>query len=68
MQIDELFLLSDGVPTAGDVKDPDEILAIVKQANRYLHVRINTVFTGVGQGADFLRKLAEQNDGVFVRR
>lgn len=67
-RIDELFLLSDGLPTAGDVKDVDEILAVVKQANRYLHVRIHTVFTGTGQGADFLKKLSEQNDGVFVQR
>lgn len=67
-QIDELFLLSDGEPTAGQVTDPEEILALVAQANKYLKVRINTVFAGKGKGADFLQKLAEQNDGVFVQR
>ncbi len=67
-EVDEVFLLSDGLPTEGDVRDPDEILEIVRQANRYLHVRIHTVFTGTGSGADFLRQLAEQNDGVFVQR
>ncbi len=66
--IDELFLLSDGEPTEGPVKDPEEILRLVKQANRYLHVRINTVFAGTGKGADFLRRLAEENDGVYVQR
>ena len=29
---------------------------------------VGTVFTGTGKGADFLRRLAEQNDGVFVQR
>ncbi len=66
--IDELFLLSDGEPTEGTVKDPEQILELVRTANRYLHVRINTVFTGSGKGADFLRRLAEENDGVFVQR
>lgn len=66
--IDELFLLSDGEPTEGAIKDPEEILQMVAFANRYLHVRINTVFTGTGRGADFLRRLAEENNGVFVQR
>ncbi len=65
--IDELFLLSDGLPTVG-MKDPDEILQAVSTANQYLRVRIHTVFTGNGPGADFLKKLAEQNGGVFVQR
>ena len=63
-----VFVLSDGMPTSGAVKDPEQILKMVRAANRYQKVRINTVFTGVGDGAAFLRKLAEQNDGVFVHR
>lgn len=66
--IDELFLLSDGEPTAGDIRDPDEIRKLLLEANKYRKVRINTVFTGTGSGADFLRKLAEDHDGVFVQR
>lgn len=66
--IDELFVLSDGEPTAGELKDPERILAAIRAANRYLHVRINTVYTGAGKGAGFLQQLAEQNDGVFVQR
>ena len=67
-KIDELFVLSDGEPTTGQVTDTDEILRLVKEANKYLKVRINTVFSGTGKGAGFLRQLAEQNDGVFVQR
>ena len=67
-QVDEIFLLSDGEATAGEVKDPDTILRLVEEVNRYQMIRINTVFTGMGAGADFLRRLAEQNGGVFVQR
>jgi hypothetical protein len=66
--VDEMFLLSDGEPTAGAVREPDEILRLVREANRYLKVRINTVFAGNGPGQDFLRRLAAENGGVFVQR
>lgn len=68
MRIDELFVLSDGEPTEGDVRDPDEMLRVVREANKYAKVRIHCVFTGTGTGADLLRRLAEENDGVFVQR
>jgi len=67
-RVDELFLLSDGEPTIGAVKDPEAILALIREANKYQKVRINTVFAGFGPGADFLRRLAAENDGVFVQR
>lgn len=66
--LDEVFLLSDGEPTVGEIKDPEAILATVREANKYLKVRINTVYTGTGKGADFLRRLAQENDGLFVQR
>lgn len=68
MRIDELFVLSDGEPTEGDVRDPDQLLKLVREANKYAKVRIHCVFTGEGTGADLLRRLAEENDGVFVQR
>jgi len=67
-RIDELFVLSDGEPTAGQLKDAELLLQVVREANKYAKVRINTVFTGVGDGADLLRRLAEENGGVFVQR
>ena len=66
--IDELFVLSDGEPTAGAVRDPEEILRLVRTANVYLKARIHCVFAGKGEGAEFLRKLAVENGGVFVQR
>lgn len=67
-KIDELFVLSDGDPTSGEVRDADTICELVKQANRYAKIRINCVFTGSGKGAALLRRLAEENGGVFVQR
>ncbi len=66
--IDELFVLSDGVPTSGGMQDEADLLRDVREANRYAKVRIHCVFTGQGRGADLLQALAEQNGGVFVRR
>lgn len=69
-KVDEVFVLSDGEPTAGEVRETAELLAIVREANKYAKVRINTVFTGTdaGGGIELLRRLAEENGGVFVQR
>ena len=67
-KIDELFVLSDGEPTAGVARDADTLCQMVSEANRYAKVRINAVFTGTGAGGALLRRLAAENDGVFVQR
>lgn len=67
-KIDELFVLSDGEPTVGDVQDPEDILQLVRESNKYAKVRIHCVFTGAGDGSRLLRRLAEENGGVFVQR
>jgi len=67
-KIDELFVLSDGKPTTGQVKDTETLLQMVREANQYAKIRINTVFTGTGKGAELLRRLADENGGVFVQR
>jgi len=67
-KIDELFVLSDGDPTAGEIRDSDSICEMVRHANKYAKIRINTVFTGTGKGAELLQRLAEENGGVFVQR
>ena len=66
--IEEVFLLTDGEPTSGEVTEPAEILELVRGANRYRRIRIHAVFTGTGKGEEFLRQLAEQNEGQFVVR
>ena len=66
--IEEVFLLTDGEPTSGEVTEPQEILDLVRSSNRYRRVRIHAVFTGTGKGGEFLQELAAQNEGQFVTR
>jgi hypothetical protein len=76
---DQLFVLSDGLPTVGEVQAPAEILALVRETNRYSRLRIDTVYISgdpqvekrhadiVGMsGTEFMKKLAEQNGGVSI--
>ncbi|MFO1076378.1 MAG: HEAT repeat domain-containing protein [Planctomycetota bacterium] len=79
--VDEIFLLSDGAPSVGEVLDPREMLRLVKEGNRFANMRINTVFitspneeertlpTPWMEGVtpeDFMRRLAEDNGGKCV--
>ncbi len=62
---DEIFVLSDGEPS-GAVRDPELILKLIGEANRYRRVRINTIFIGGKEdsGVALMRALARQHDGV----
>jgi Mg-chelatase subunit ChlD/HEAT repeat protein len=78
--VDEIFLLSDGAPTVGEVLDPIEILRLVRESNRFARMRINTVFISSPteeerrQRADWMtirpeelmRRLAAENGGRCV--
>ena len=77
--VDEIFLLSDGAPSAGDVIDPVEILRLTEEVNRFKEVRINTVFISSRtppqvQAAqaqmslspkELMRRMARENGGKF---
>ena len=79
VRYDEIFILSDGIPTNGAIKDPKELLSILRDSNRYSRITINTIyiagdpeserkaaqFAGMS-GADFMRKIAEDNGGRNV--
>lgn len=66
---DEIFVLTDGQPTHGLVTDADAIVRIIEEVNRYRRARIHTVHVGGGEeGADLMRRLAEGNEGIFVKR
>lgn len=64
--IDELFVLSDGQPSSGELTDPAAILAAVARANRVRRVRIHSV--ALGGASEFVRRLAEDNGGVCAVR
>jgi Mg-chelatase subunit ChlD len=62
--VDSVFLLSDGAPSAGEVVDMDEILRRITSMNRFRRVRINTIGIGVsGRTAKFMQDLAQENFG-----
>ena len=77
--VDEIFLLSDGAPSVGDVIDPVEILRLTREVNRFKEVRINTVFISsrtppqvMAAQADMslspkelMRRMARENGGKF---
>lgn len=65
VDVDTIFFLSDGRPTVGDFVDPDDILREVKSANELRKCVIHTIAIGEFQ-KDFMKKIAEQNNGVFV--
>lgn len=65
VDVDTIFFLSDGRPTVGDYVDPDDVLREVKAANELRKVKIHTLAIGEFQ-KDFMKKLADQNEGVFV--
>jgi len=73
--VDEMFLLSDGAPSVGEVTDMDEILRLIAETNRWAKVRLNTVFitsddkvptTGPMATSTFMKRLAEENGGKCV--
>jgi len=65
VDVDTIFFLSDGRPSAGDFVDPDDILREVRAANDLRKVVIHTIAIGEFQKG-FMKRLAEENGGVFV--
>ena len=62
--VDTIYVLSDGQPNQGEIKDPDALLAWVRRANAARGVVIHTVSAGELREEGFLRKMAEQNGGT----
>ncbi len=82
-ELDELFVLSDGLPSLGDVIDPKHILQTMLTVNEVSNIRVNTVYIGGDaeeearqargpkwdmDGPEFMRQLATQNGGQFLHR
>jgi len=63
--VDTIFFLSDGEPTVGKTVDMLEIREEVRRVNAFRGVQLHVIFVGA-YGGDEFRKLAEDNNGVFV--
>jgi hypothetical protein len=64
-ELEAIFLLSDGLPTAGRIRDPAAILESITRRNRFRKVCINTI--AVGRDSDLLDQLAALNFGTYRR-
>ncbi len=62
-EVDTVFLLSDGEPTAGRVVDTEDVLREVRKLNRIRQIVIHTISFGP---SPFMKRLAAQNGGQYV--
>ena len=59
-----VFLLSDGAPGAGKYVTEDDILREVGRLNQTQRTAIHTI--AIGQDSSLMRRLAEENDGIYI--
>lgn len=68
--VDTIFLLTDGMPNAGQVPNADDIVVKLREMNKLKKVRINTVGVFASaearEGEEFLRKLSDDSGGKYV--
>lgn len=67
-EADTILFLTDGMPTAGRVVDPHQIITEITKRNELLGVTIHTVGVSKEQNAAFLLNLAKKNGGRYVGR
>jgi len=66
LNVETIFLLSDGAPSAGAVTNPDQIRSDVKDWNKLQRIKIHTIGLGEDCDKNFMTGLAQDNGGVFV--
>jgi HEAT repeat protein len=65
--LDTVFLLSDGAPSAGQVRDTNLLLQYVEERNRTLQLRIHCIsLTSEAESRSFMERLAKLGDGHYV--
>ncbi len=62
--VDTIFLLTDGIPSTGQLTDTDDILDAVTELNRFRGVVIHAIAIGEFRKS-FMIRLARQNGGEF---
>jgi len=62
-RVDTIYLLSDGRPVGGKIPQTDRLLEEIGAQNRIRGAKIHCI--SFGQETAFLKKLAEQNNGVY---
>lgn len=64
--VETIYLLSDGQPTAGRITDGDEIVEAVRRLNRDTRAAVHCV--SLGGESRLLRRIAEATMGTYVTR
>lgn len=65
-ELEAVFVLTDGRPTAGKIVAPMAIVNDVLHRNRFRHLNFNTIGIAVqGPTEAFLRRLAEESNGEY---
>ncbi|MHC4607196.1 MAG: VWA domain-containing protein, partial [Planctomycetota bacterium] len=63
---DTIYMLSDGQPTSGSLRNTGAILKRVEEMNRDRNIIIHTILVGAEENPEFMRALAESNGGRFI--
>ncbi len=66
LEVETVFLLSDGEPSAGKHTNTRDILEAVESWNPLKRVTIHTIGLGDNHDRDFMRQLAEDNGGTYI--
>ncbi len=61
----QIIFFTDGMPTAGDIQDPDEMVEAVTAANEN-GARIYSFGFGDDSDSQFLAELSDENHGIFT--
>ncbi len=64
---DTIYFMTDGTPSVGDMTQTLAILSWMRDFNRFAKTELNVIAMGsLGIDLDFLRRLATENNGVFI--
>jgi len=66
VNVETIFLLSDGAPSAGPVTKPDDIRKDIKTWNNLQRIKIHSIGLGDDCDENFMRGLAEDNGGIYI--
>ena len=65
-RVDTIFLLSDGSPSAGEITNPEELVADIVRRNRSRRIVFHCI--SIGADSQMLRKLAEATGGRYSQQ
>lgn len=68
LNVETVFLLSDGEPTAGKITSPEKIISKSDDWNSAKRVKIYTIGLGEDCDKEFMKELANKNNGSFIDR